>query len=95
MSYKLTPLAKKHIKQIWTYTHKKWGETQADKYTNAIKKCLSYIAKNPSKGRSRDEVSSGLKSHKVEHHHIFYFIAKNEIEVVGILHKQMDPLRHI
>ena len=95
MPYKLTPLAKAHLKQIWNYTYKTWGETQADKYTSSIKKRLEYISENPAKGRIRDEVSPGLKSFKVEHHIIFYFSADSEIKVVGILHKQMDPLKYI
>ena len=95
MSYRLTPFAKSNLKQIWTYTYKIWGEKQADKYTDSIKESILCIVNNREKGRSRDEVSLGLKSCKVEHHLIFYFITASEVEVVGILHTKMDPCRHL
>ena len=94
-NYKLTPLAKIHLKEIWLYTDKTWGEKQAEKDTGQIEDCLNELAGSPLSGRKRDEVESGLRSCRVAHHHIFYFVSENFIEVVGILHERMDPLRHI
>lgn len=95
MGYKLTPLAKIHLKQIWAYTCDTWGERQAMKYTSSIKDTIIYLGDNPDKGRKRDEIKTDLKSYRVEHHYIFYFIEAGLIKIVGILHERMEPSRHL
>ena len=95
MTYKLTPLSKVHLKQIWTYTCNIWGEKQALKYTSSIKGALTYLVDNPDCGKSRDEINNSLKSYRVEHHYIYYFIESDQIKIVGILHERMEPSRHL
>ena len=79
------------LNDIWDYTFEKWSETQADKYYAAIKLTCNGIAEDPSIGREYDGISRNLLGIKSGKHIIFYQIVYiDEIEVIRILHEQMD-----
>ncbi len=79
------------LSEIWEYTLLKWSEDQADKYYNTIKSVCKEIGENPNIGKPYKEISCGLLGFKTGRHIIFYhLITDEEIEVIRILHKQMD-----
>ena len=75
---------------IWDYTFETWSEEQADKYYNIIIRQVDDISKNPDLGRKFDEVDDNLLGFRIEKHVIFYQINENNIEIIRILHAQMD-----
>ncbi len=93
--YVLTPSAGNHLKGIWRYTKKEWGSDQAFKYTNQIKQTLEELSLHPERGRPIDRIASGLRYRRSGRHYIFYFVTENQIQIVGILHEQMDHGRHL
>ena len=79
------------LNNIWEYTFEKWSETQADKYYAMLKLSCSEIGNNPEIGKEYYDISKNLMGLNSGRHIIFYqFIAKNEIEVIRILHESMD-----
>ncbi|TAJ13468.1 type II toxin-antitoxin system RelE/ParE family toxin [Marinilabiliaceae bacterium JC017] len=79
------------LSDIWKYTAFKWSENKADKYYQAIKFACEEIGINPHAGKKYFEISSELLGFKTGRHIIFYHIlSENEIEVIRILHEQMD-----
>lgn len=79
------------LNNIWEYTFEKWSETQADKYYAKLKLSCSEIGNNPEIGKEYNDISKNLFGLNSGRHIIFYqFIAKNEIEVIRILHERMD-----
>lgn len=79
------------LNSIWIYTFHKWSEKQANKYYESIESVCLQISENPKLGKSYDELNVNLLGVKLGKHIIFYqLISDNEIEVVRILHEQMD-----
>ncbi|MGB0429050.1 MAG: type II toxin-antitoxin system RelE/ParE family toxin [Bacteroidia bacterium] len=88
--YTFSQKAIKDLNSIWNYTVETWSEKQADKYYNIIVRQIDEISKNPQLGRSYYEVEENLLGLKVQKHIIFYQIKENTIEVIRVLHAQMD-----
>lgn len=88
--YKLSKEAQHDLTAIKDYTFMNWGDKQAQHYVSEIKECLETLVINPELGKSRDDVSEGLRSIGVGCHVIFYRICKTDIEVARVLHGRMD-----
>ena len=94
--YNLTIKATQDLRQIWNYTFDNWSERQADKYYKEILDQCAILASNPSLGREYKNIYPRLRGSKVNKHLIFYkAIDGTEIEVVRILHQQMDFKKQI
>ena len=84
------------LSDIWIYTAFEWSESQADKYYNAIKSACKEISVNSNLGKNYPEISRDLLGFKSGRHIIFYHILpENEIEVIRILHEQMDFINQL
>lgn len=88
--YILSPEAKTDITNIRKYTTRQWGKAQTDKYTLQLRDRMRWLADNPMLGRSRDEIKEGYRSFNEGSHMIFYRVAGSAIEIIGILHQNMD-----
>ena len=79
------------LNDIWDYTFNKWSEKQADKYYAIIKLACNAIGENSDIGKEYDGISKNLLGLKSGKHIIFYQVISNDkIEVIRILHEQMD-----
>jgi toxin ParE1/3/4 len=89
--YRLTNKAVADLIQIWNYTFDKWSENQADRYYNMLLDNFDGLAMNPNLGKDYDVVTDELLGFNAGRHIIFYHrIEESEIEIVRILHEQMD-----
>lgn len=89
--YKLTNKAVNDLTEIWNYTFDKWSENQADIYYHMLLENCKEIASNPGLGKSYDQVMESLSGFKAGRHIIFYRkLEDNVIEIIRILHEQMD-----
>jgi toxin ParE1/3/4 len=78
------------LEEIWFYTFEKWSKEQTDRYYNLIFNEIDYICKNVSAGKSMEHVRKGYRATKVKSHLILYKIVSDTIEIIRILHEQMD-----
>lgn len=92
MSYKISVKATDDIERIWFYTTKNWSQNQANRYLNLIFNEIKYLAENPETGRDFGNIRKDYRCSKVKSHLIFfrYSEQENEIEIIRILHQQMD-----
>jgi len=89
--YKLTNKAVDDLTQIWNYTIGRWSENQADKYYRMLLDDFNDVANNPDLGKNYSEVIKNLLGFRAGRHIIFYRkIEEDEIEIIRILHEQMD-----
>ena len=89
--YFLTNKAVEDLSNIWNYTYEVWSENQADKYYEIIIETCQEIARSPSVGKNYLEISNEILGFGIGKHIIFYRQLKiKEIEVIRILHGQMD-----
>lgn len=91
VKYRLSKKAVIDLKNIWNYTFEKWSETQADKYYKMLIESFKEISKNSELGKKYSIIFEDLKGYKAGRHIVFYFErAEGIIEIVRILHEQMD-----
>lgn len=92
MNYKISKEATNDLEKIWLYTFENWSVEQADRYFNLIMDEIEYITQNPKSGKDYSEIRKGYFRSKIKSHFIFYKInpKKDEIEIIRILHQQMD-----
>jgi len=89
--YKLTNKAVDDLANIWNYTFDNWSENQADKYYHMLLENCNEVANNPDSGKNYSAVTENLLGFKAGSHIIFYrMIEENEVEIIRILHEQMD-----
>lgn len=92
MIYKVSNEAAGDLEKIWLYTIEIWSEEQADRYINLIIDEIEYLCTKPEAGTDFSHIRKGYYRSKVKSHFVFYKIdyKKSEIEVIRILHQQMD-----
>ena len=90
--YKISKDALQDIEKIWLYTFENWSIEQADRYFNLIMDEIEYLTLNPKSGKDYSHIRKGYYRTLVKSHLIFYKInlKENEVEIVRILHQQMD-----
>lgn len=92
MNYKISNEASNDLEKIWLYTIENWPVEQADRYFNLIFDEIEYLCLKPDSGIDFGYIRKGYFRSRVKSHFIFYKINEmlNELEVIRILHQQMD-----
>lgn len=89
--YRFTNKAVEDLSDIWNYTFDAWSERQADQYYQMLVNFCQDLADNPTLGKKYEKVSESLYGFVANRHIIFYWvISPDEIEIVRILHGNMD-----
>ena len=78
------------LEEIWFYTLTTWSEEQADRYHLLITKEIQFLSGKPTTGNTIGHIRKEYRSSKVKSHYIFYRFTQKEIEIVRILHENMD-----
>jgi toxin ParE1/3/4 len=78
------------LEEIWLNTYQTWSLEQADRYHSLIYKEIEFLAGRPTSGKDLNQLRKGYWSCKVKSHLIFYKYTLFEIEIVRILHENMD-----
>lgn len=88
----LSNLAVEDIENILGYTLKTWGNSQFENYYSLIQSTLDEIGSNPycPTCYKREELFIGCITKIFGKHIVFYRVANMRVEVVRILHQQMD-----
>ncbi|WP_265428057.1 type II toxin-antitoxin system RelE/ParE family toxin [Chryseobacterium sp. YIM B08800] len=97
MKYKISKEALNDLEKIWLYTSEIWSKEQADYYFDLIINEIEHLSGNPKSGKDYNEIRKGYFRFRVKLHFIFYKINMNteEIEIIRILHQQMDILSRL
>lgn len=93
--YKLSPLARADLEEIWLYTLKTWSVARADTYHRKLVNAFEALAAGTRQGRHVDHIRRGYFRLAVGSHFIFYRESGEAIEIVRVLHKRRDIERHL
>lgn len=93
--FRLTPAAERDLETIWTYTFKKWGVVQADRYIDILTQAFAELAQSPNTAPACDHIRPGYRRRSAERHMIYFRITAYGIAIVRILHDRMDAPRHL
>ncbi|TQO19239.1 toxin ParE1/3/4 [Rhodoglobus vestalii] len=94
-SYRLTPAAQRDLSEIWDFTQERWDKTQAEIYISELRAAIERIAADPRRGRACDDILEGYRRYSIGSHSVFYVERAESVDVIRILHQQMDPTRHV
>lgn len=83
------PLAGTDIADIWDFIAED-SITQADAWVDRLDGKLRLLATQPLMGRSRDELSPGLRSQPFGRYVIFYEPLADGIDIVRVIHSARD-----
>lgn len=90
-SYVLSNKAILDLSGIWEYTFDTWSEKHADKYYFMLLETCQDLADRKVSGKYYFEIEEELLGYRAGQHIIFYKQSNNNnIEVIRILHVQMD-----
>ena len=88
--YRVTRRARDDLLNIARYTENLWGKKQRDIYLKQLEKRFAWLAENPLLGKHRTDIQQGYYSFVQGQHVIFYLVGQNVIDIIGVLHQQMD-----
>ena len=93
-SYRLSFRARADLDDIWVYSIEKWGRRKAGDYLRNIQLNVELIAERPELGGQHEVPGSEYRKRPVGSHVIFYRIGP-AVEIVRILHQNMDIRTHL
>jgi len=90
-----TNAARKDLREIFTYTTRTWGITQARQYSEQLKQHT--VAIGEFRAHSKPVLGSSADVHQSHcRKHIFVFERKSDtVLIIRILHEAMDIPRHL
>jgi len=91
----LSPKAKSDLSGIWDFSLERWGLEQAEKYVRELWSTMEEQSGDLTKSVDISDVRKGYGKIRVGSHVIFFKVISDGIDVVRILHQQMDFERHL
>jgi toxin ParE1/3/4 len=95
------PQASRDIIDVLAYTKERWGVAQAREYRKLLKEAIEAIARDPGRGKPREDVRPGIRAFHIAQrgrparHILFYRFGSGTLEIVRFLHDAMDFERHL
>ncbi len=93
--YEFTDQAEIDLDTITDYTVEHWGKAQAEKYLDGLEELVQNLVESPNLGVNRNRLLEGLISFPYVSHILYYVKQPHGITIIRVLHKRIDPKRHI
>ena len=94
MKYRITPRARDDLENNARYTQNNWGRVQRNNYMKNFETRFEWLAENPGLGKHRIDIAEEYYSFPEGQHVVFYLLNQQWIEIIGILHKNMDVISY-
>jgi len=92
-AFTLTKRAKADLKSIARFTENRWGKEQRYKYIKQFDDTFNVLADTPEIGNKCSYIKENYQKFPQGSHIIYYRKdSKNSIQIIRILHKNMDVL---
>ena len=92
--YKLSPMARLDLQEIWLFTFTTWSENQANTYQKSLTKTFELIVSEPEIGISIDFIRKGYRRFQFKSHYIYYRVEEGQlIVIIRILHFRMNQIK--
>ena len=92
-TFSLTRRAKADLKSIAKFTEKTWGREQRCIYIKQFDDTFHVLSDTPEIGSNCNYIKENYRKFPQGSHVIFYLVAsQNNIQIIRILHKNMDVL---
>lgn len=88
--YRVSPRARRDIREIGLYTQRRWGREQRRRYLTGLGERLARLAESPAISPERLDLHPPVRIHRYERHLIVYATDGNGILVIRVLHASMN-----
>jgi len=95
MRLRLSRRAQGDLDAIRDYSVEHYGTARAILYLDGIEQGFRRIVAYPQIGATQPDGVTGLHSLSAGEHRLWYRVDTEEIIIVRVLHKAMDPTRHL
>lgn len=92
--FRVTRAARQDLLRIGRFTERRWGKAKRNHYVEQIDKAFGLISENAAVGSPCDEIYPGYLKFP-EGSHVIYYRITDMVEIIRVLHKQMDPDSHL
>jgi len=89
-AYRLSRDARRDLDEIWDYSRGHWGARRAVAYLRDLQVAIDLIVKRPGIGEALDAPDAAFRKRPVGSHVIFYRLEAGLVEIVRVLHQNMD-----
>lgn len=93
--YRFTKQAETDLESIVDFSLEKWGIKRTTSYLDQLEELADNLANYPDLGIGRTDLIEGLFSFPHLSHVIFYTKQTHGITITRVLHKRMEPNRHL
>ncbi|WP_426032025.1 type II toxin-antitoxin system RelE/ParE family toxin [Caulobacter sp. DWP3-1-3b2] len=94
-AYRLSHGARRDLGDIWDYSRDHWGARRAASYLHDLRATIGLIAEHPGVGTVLEAPDHAFRKRPVGSHVIFYRLEAGVVEIVRILHQNMDATRRL
>ena len=84
--------AEEDLIDIWLYSLGQWDESTADKYLDLLNKAIQKLLDNPKLGMDCGEIRKDYRRLIVQRHRIYYYLTRDSVEIVRVLHQKTDEV---
>lgn len=88
--YRLSEKADQDLHDIYVYSFRQFGETQADLYLSELESSFLQLVDHPNLGRDIGYIRYGYLRFEHQHHSVFYQIESDGVYIVRVLHSTRD-----
>ena len=93
--YELAATAEEDLSAIADYTIERFGIEQGRRYRDGLLTAFETLAESPRLGRDAPHIRRGYRRFEHRSHTIFYQVTDTGVRIMRILHRSMDPERHV
>ena len=95
LAIRISILAQADLKNIGRYTAQQWGIEQRNHYLLQFDERFKILSANPKMGHWCDEIREGYRRFREGEHVIFYRLTEKTLDIIRVLHKNMDIEKHL
>ncbi|MDE2444838.1 MAG: type II toxin-antitoxin system RelE/ParE family toxin [Alphaproteobacteria bacterium] len=92
---RLSPRARADLDGIWTYSVQTWNLDQCEAYLRSLDGTMKLLCEQPALGTDISDIRGGYRKFPTGSHLLIYKFNSDHLEIIRILHKSSDVVRHV
>ena len=93
--WRLSAQAAAELAATYSYTHRTFGEVQAEAYVEGLHRTSGLIADFPGIGTSAGEIKTGYRRSRFQSHFIFYTAGPGNLLIRALIHVRRNARKEL